>query len=76
MPVDSKIVDYTELASLTFNGNDGIACGHGSVSLRFPIGTKKFNPESLREAYDKFTKVTTEFPALNGSFALFGKSVV
>ncbi|PVH78374.1 FAD-binding domain-containing protein [Cadophora sp. DSE1049] len=71
VPVDAKLVDYTQLASLTGNGYDGLACGHGSVSLRFPIGTTRYNIKAQRAAYDKFAQVTTEIPALNGSLFLF-----
>ncbi|KAH7403724.1 hypothetical protein BKA64DRAFT_777384 [Cadophora sp. MPI-SDFR-AT-0126] len=67
VPVDSKLVDYPQLG----NGYDGLACGHGSVSLRFPIGAKAYNHKAQRAAYDKFAQVTSEIPALNGSFFLF-----
>ncbi|KAH7304875.1 putative FAD-dependent oxygenase [Rhexocercosporidium sp. MPI-PUGE-AT-0058] len=71
VPVNTKLVDYTELASLTGNGYDGLACGYGSVSLRFPIGAKKYDIKTQRAVYDKFAQVTTEIPALNGSVFLF-----
>ena len=70
-PFDARLVDFTELASLTGNGYDGLACGHGSVSQRFPIGTSKYNIKAQRAAYNEFAKVTSEIPALNGSFFLF-----
>ena len=71
VPVDARVVDFTELASLTGNGYDGLACGHGSVSQRFPIRTSRYNVKAQRDAYDKFAEVTSEIPALNGSSFLF-----
>lgn len=59
------------ISSLTGNGYDGLACGHGSVSLRFPIDVESYDVQAQRDVYEKFKEITIQEPALNGSFFLF-----
>ncbi|KAE9366665.1 FAD binding domain protein [Stipitochalara longipes BDJ] len=70
-PTQSGITTLPGIASLTGNGNDGLACGHGTTSLRFPIGLKKYNVTAQRAVYDKFAEITTVISELRGSFFLF-----
>jgi hypothetical protein len=71
IPIQSGAATLPEVASLTENGNDGPACGHGTSSLRFPVGLQKYNVTAQRAVYDKFKEITTQIPALGSSFFLF-----
>ncbi|KAF8847502.1 FAD-binding domain-containing protein [Acephala macrosclerotiorum] len=71
IPVQSGTVTLPGIASLTGNGYDGLACGHGSASLRFPIDVKSYDVQAQRDVYEKFKEVTLQEPALRGSFFLF-----
>jgi hypothetical protein len=70
-PVQARTVSYPDVSKVTGNGDEGLACGHGPTSLRFPIGLKEYNVRAQRAVYEKFKQVTIEEPALNNSFFLF-----
>ncbi|KFZ13420.1 hypothetical protein V501_03715 [Pseudogymnoascus sp. VKM F-4519 (FW-2642)] len=73
-PANITIVktDYTQISSLTGNGNDGIACVHGEYSaLRFPTGFKTYNLTTNRKLFNKFADITSQQPAFANSFFLF-----
>jgi hypothetical protein len=70
-PVQARTITYPEVSEVTGNGDEGLACGHGTTSLRFPVGLMEYNVKAQREVYEKFKQVTIEYPALNKSFFLF-----
>lgn len=73
-PANTTIIDtdYTQISSLTGNGNDGIACSHGLYyALRFPTGFETYNLTTNRNLFTKFAHITSQQPAFNDSFFLF-----
>ncbi|KAI0384963.1 hypothetical protein F5Y04DRAFT_202214 [Hypomontagnella monticulosa] len=59
-----------ELASLTFQSQDGPGCRGGLTSLRYPIGLKSYNTSAVRKVYDDIDATFREVPELAGSFFL------
>lgn len=73
-PANTTIIDtdYTQISSLTGNGNDGIACAHGLYyALRFPTGFETYNLTTNRNLFNKFADITSQQPGFNDSFFLF-----
>ena len=73
-PANTTIIDtdYTQISSLTGNGNDGIACAHGEYyALRFPTGFVTYNLTTNRNLFDKFADITSQQPGFSDSFFLF-----
>jgi hypothetical protein len=62
---------YTDLASVTGNGINDIACSTGSSIMRFPLNLDSYNIAAQRAAFDLFDQGTLETPAFNNSFFLF-----
>lgn len=64
--------DYTNLASWTSNDNASPPCQKaGLANTRFPIDHEIYDIPSQREAFDLFSSVTRDIPALNGSLFLY-----
>lgn len=73
-PANTTIIktDYTQISSLTGNGNDGIACAHSEYyALRFPTGFETYNLTTTRNLFNTFANITTEQPGFSDSFFLF-----
>ena len=73
-PANTTIIDtdYTQISSLTGNGNDGIACAHGLYyALRFPTGFVTYNLTTNRNLFNKFADITSQESGFNESFYLF-----
>jgi hypothetical protein len=73
-PANTTIIDtdYTQISSLTGNGNDGIACAHNEYyALRFPTGFETYNLTTNRNLFNKFAEVTSQQPGFSDSFFLF-----
>lgn len=73
-PANTTIIDtdYTQISSLTGNGNDGIACAHSEYyALRFPTGFVTYNLITNRLLFNKFADITTQQPGFSDSFFLF-----
>ncbi|KAI1382420.1 hypothetical protein F4677DRAFT_401876 [Hypoxylon crocopeplum] len=59
-----------ELASLTFQSEDGPGCAKGLTSLRYPIGLTSYNTAAVRKVFDDIDATFREVPELAGSFFL------
>jgi hypothetical protein len=73
-PANTTIIntDYTQISSLTGNGNDGIACAHSEYyALRFPTGFETYNLTTTRSLFNTFADITTKQPGFSDSFFLF-----
>ena len=73
-PANTTIIntDYTQISSLTGNGNDGIACAHSEYyALRFPTGFETYNLTTNRNLFNKFADITSQQPGFSDSFFLF-----
>lgn len=68
--VEVREAPYPELSALTGNGEDGIACQPGVVTMRFPVGLKEYDVTALRHFYTEFDKFMHAAPAFNNSFFL------
>lgn len=68
--VDSGEADAAEVAVLTFQDENGPGCAYGSTPLRFPIGLKSYNVDSVRRVYDDMDRTFQEMPELRGSLFL------
>lgn len=68
--VDAGEATIPELASLTFQSEDGPGCAKGLTSLRYPIGLQSYNTAAVRKVYDKIDATFREVPELAGSFFL------
>ncbi|KAL1969230.1 hypothetical protein VTN77DRAFT_484 [Rasamsonia byssochlamydoides] len=69
---DAAAGTYQDLAAWTSNANESPPCQKaGLVNIRFPVNMQRYNVTTQRLAFDTFSTIAHQTPALNNSLFLF-----
>lgn len=64
-------IPYPGIPDATGTGSSNALCQSGLSHVSSPIGLLTYNITANRQAFDLFTKTTSEIPALKGSILVF-----